>query len=469
MERARNGKQSSDDLQVILSTLQESMRAVQTAVNGQGLPQEQLDARLKDWQASIDELREELEVHQHPPAEAHRLASLYRISQAINSSLDLDTTLDAVMDALIQLTGAERGCLILRDEEGLLSTQVARNFDPSPELELSRSVIETVIESGEPIITTNAQSDPRFSEHTSVVDYQLRSIICVPLQVRNQVTGALYLDNRGREGAFSSDHVQLASRLADHAAIAIENARLYEAVHRANQAKTEFVSLVAHELRTPMTSIRGYADILAKEIAGPLTLQQSQFLNTIRSNVDRMQILVSDLQDISRIEAGRLKLETRPTYLEDALEEAVRTVQRSLERREQRLSQEVPVTLPPVEADPTRLSQVLVNLLGNAGKYSPEGREIDVRAWAEEGFVHCSVSDQGIGMSPEDQAQLFTKFFRSEDPQVQEQTGTGLGLCIVKNLVEMQGGEIEVESETGHGSTFTFTIPIAEETEKAPL
>jgi signal transduction histidine kinase len=594
---------------VILSALQASIRAVRTAVEDQSLPEEQLVARLREWQASIEELNLQLETDQPPPAETQRLATFYQISQAINSSLDLDATLDAVMDALIQLTGAERGCLILRDEEGELSTQVARNFERGSELELSRSVIETVVESGEPVVTTNAQADPRFSAQTSVVDYQLRSIICVPLRVRNRVTGALYLDNRVREGAFSeaelnlltafasqaataienarlytttdqalaarvdelttmqqidrelnasldfqrvtdmtlswamkataadagtlamlndgritvhantgnghsppgpepelaemvrrnqepiaigdqrivvpirfedrtvglidlrrhdegafsSDHVQLASRLADHAAIAIENARLYEEVHRANQAKTEFISLVAHELRTPMTSIRGYADILAKEIAGPLTVQQSQFLNTIRSNVNRMQILVSDLQDISRIEAGKLKLEIRPTYLEDAMEEAVRVVQQSLEERNQHLTQEIPVTLPPVEADPARLSQVLVNLLSNASKYSAGGREIEVQAWLEDGFVHCAVSDRGIGMAPEDEAQLFTKFFRSENPQVREETGTGLGLCIVKNLVEMQGGAIKVETEAGQGSTFTFTIPTAEE------
>mgnify|MGYP006287319201 CR=1 FL=1 len=609
MKRSGNGNQTSSELKVILSALQASIRAVQEAVKDRGMPEEQLVARLGEWQTSIEELDRQLEADPRPPAPADRLATFYQISQAINSSLDLDATLDAVMDALIQLTGAERGCLILRDEGGNLSTQVARNFDRGAELELSRSVIQQVIDRGAPVVTTNAQADPRFSAQTSVVDYQLRSIICVPLQVRNRVTGALYLDNRVREGAFaeaelnlltafanqaataienarlytttdqalaarvdelttmqqidrelnasldfqrvteltlswamkatcadagtlatlqndqvtvhanagnghsppqpepelvemvrqsqepisigqqrivvpirfenralglidlrrhdgdafSSDHVQLASRLADHAAIAIENARLYEEVHQANRAKTEFVSLVAHELRTPMTSIRGYADILAKEIAGPLTLQQSQFLNTIRSNVDRMQILVSDLQDISRIEAGKLKLEIRSTYLEDAMEEAVRVVQRSLEEREQHLSQEVPATLPPVQADPARLTQVLVNLLSNASKYSAEGQEIDVQAWVADDLVHCAVSDRGIGMSPEDEVQLFTKFFRSEDPQVREQTGTGLGLCIVKNLVEMQGGEIEVETEAGQGSTFTFTVPVAEE------
>jgi signal transduction histidine kinase len=609
-----NGEQTSNGLMVILTALQASMRTVQTAVKDHRMPEEQLVARLREWRRSVEEIDRRLERDQPPPAEAEHLATFYQISQAINSSLDLDVTLDAVMDALIQLTGAERGCLILKDEQGQLSTQVARNFDRGSEPELSRSVIQTVIENGQPVVTTNAQADPRFSGRTSVVDYRLRSIICVPLQVRNRVIGAVYLDNRIQEGAFSEaernlltafanqaataienarlytttdqalaarvdeltamqqvdrelnacldfqrvtdltlawamrataadagtlallrngqitvhatasnghppsqpeselvhtvlqskqpiaiggrrivvpirfedrtvglidlrrhegdafspDHVELASRLADHAAIAIENARLYEEVRQANQAKSEFVSLVAHELRTPMTSIRGYADILAKQIAGPLTSQQSQFLDTIRSNVERMQILVSDLQDISRIEAGRLKLEIRLTYLEDAMEEAMRVVQRSLEEKGQHLSQDLPVTLPPVEADPARLSQVLVNLLSNASKYGPENEPIAVRAWVEDDFVFCAVSDRGIGMAPEDQAQLFTKFFRSEDPRVREQTGTGLGLCIVKNLVEMQGGDITVETKVGQGSTFTFSIPAAEEVEESP-
>jgi signal transduction histidine kinase len=211
-----------------------------------------------------------------------------------------------------------------------------------------------------------------------------------------------------------------------------------------------------------MTSIRGYADMLAKGMAGPLAPDQEGFVHTITRNAERMQILVSDLQDVSRIETGQLKLEKRSTALADALESALEATQAQIEARSQQLMLEISEDLPQVQADPARLAQILTNLLSNAYKYTPEGGHIRVQAWVQDGYVHCTVSDTGIGMCPEDCAQLFTKFFRSENPAVREMPGTGLGLCIVKSLVELQGGEIDVESHLEEGTTFTFTVPVAE-------
>jgi len=584
------------------------MRAVQQVLmQPPGLPREQLVARLQEWRRMVVELAE-------APVRGAELAILYEIIGVLNSSLHLTETLGLVMDSLVRLTGAERGCLMLLDEEGNLEIQAARHFDQesvaASDLELSHTVVRGVVEGGQPVLTTNAQLDPRFSEQESVISYQLRSIICVPLHVREWVIGALYLDSRVREGVFSQadlpvltafasqaaiaienarlytmtdqalaarveelttlqridrelnasldfeqvldltlswalratgavegalsilddegmvctmvsagdssvsagpepevvrsvmrdhepivieqgrmvvpicyedrvvglldlrregggsfqpDHVQLARRLADHAVVAIENARLYEQVRRANRAKSEFVSFAAHELRVPMTSIRGYADLLEKGIAGTLTPQQVEFLRTIRSNVERMRVLVSDLQDISRIETGHLRLEMEPTALTEALENGLQSIQAQIEGRSQRLTLEVQEDLPLVCADPARLAQVLINLLSNACNYTPEGGRIHVQAWLKDGHVHCAVSDTGIGISPEDQAYLFTKFFRSENPAVREMPGTGLGLFIVKSLVELQGGGVGVESRLGEGTTLTFTVPVATE------
>ncbi|HUX77974.1 MAG TPA: ATP-binding protein [Anaerolineae bacterium] len=589
------------------AALLESMQAAQQALmRPSGPSPDQMIARLQEWQQLVMELSK-------GAARGTELATLYEIIGVLNSSLDLKETLSLVMDSLIHLTEAERGCLMLLDEEGNLEIQAAQHFDQesvdASDLELSQTVVRDTVEGGEPVLTTNAQLDPRFSAQDSVIGYMLRSIVCVPLHVRGRVIGALYLDNRARDGVFSQvdlpilmafasqaaiaienarlytitneklaarleelttmqeidrelnasldyervldltlswamrstgaekgtlsildgegtvctvscagdggatepesdvlqlamtsrepvmtngkrmlipirykertvgllclrsnrelpahpESVQFAGRLADHAAVAIENARLYGQVREANQAKSEFISCVSHELRTPMTSIRGYAEMLEKGMVGSLSSQQTEFTRTIRRNAERMQVLVSDLQDVSRIETGQLRLEMGSAAVTDALDSALQATQAQIQARSQHLKVDMPDDLPPVHADRARLAQILINLLSNAYKYTPKGGHIGVRAQVQGTYVQCAVSDTGIGMSPQDQQCLFTKFFRSEDPAVRETTGTGLGLCIVKSLVELQGGEIEVESDLGKGTTVTFTIPVSTE------
>ena len=259
--------------------------------------------------------------------------------------------------------------------------------------------------------------------------------------------------------------------MSDHAAIAISNAQLYAAVEAANIAKSDFVSFVSHELKTPMTSIRGYSDILAKGAVGPVNESQTHFLGIIRSNVDRMTVLVGDLADVSRIEAGRLRLDFKAISLDEIVEQVVESARAQLQKKELTLTQHIPDDLSPVWADRTRLIQILTNMVSNAYKYTPQGKRIAIHVeqvanqWDPDGapkVVHVAVQDNGIGISPEDQVSIFQKFFRSPDQQARESPGTGLGLNITKNLVEMQGGRIWFESEFRQGTTFHFTVPVAE-------
>ena len=276
---------------------------------------------------------------------------------------------------------------------------------------------------------------------------------------------------------FTAEEIALCQDIARQAGIAIENARLFaaaqdakEAAEEANRAKSDFVSVVSHELKNPMTSIRGYADLLLAGIAGAMSEKQADFLKRISTNVSRMQTIVSDLADISRIESGRFHLDFDAVALVGVVEEVVRSLQGQIEAKGQDLQVDIPAGLSPVWGDRSRLIQILTNLVSNAHKYTPDGGEI--RISLEQGrytfdgqgpsdIIHLIVADNGIGITPEDQEHLFQKFFRASERGAQQAPGTGLGLNITKNLVELQGGRIWFESEYGQGSTFHVIIPTA--------
>lgn len=237
----------------------------------------------------------------------------------------------------------------------------------------------------------------------------------------------------------------------------------------ANKSKTEFVSTVSHELKIPMTSIRGYSDLMIAGATGPVTDKQMEFLTTIRNNVSRMATLVSDLADITRIESGNLRLEPTMVDTKSVIDDMVKLARNQLEQKHQSLNLNVPSDLPSVWYDKNRLGQILTNLISNANKYTPENGAITVEATRTrhacddqepQDVIQVKVQDNGLGMTPEDQEKLFNKFFRSADDQVRAAPGTGLGLSITKNLIELQNGCIWFESEYRKGTSFYFTIPV---------
>jgi signal transduction histidine kinase len=334
---------------------------------------------------------------------------------------------------------------------------------------LDRGIIGRVVRTGKPELVEDVENDPDYV----LVAPETVSQLTVPIRREEQIIGVIALES-SESGRLDQEALGFVIRLADHATIAIENARLFEQVRCANEAKTEFVSFVSHELRQPMTSMRGYVDLLIKGRVGELSEDQRSFLETIQSNVDRMNALVSDLLDMSRIESNRIQLKIGKVSIEKVVEEALRTTRRQIEAKRQVLEVDVHRDLPLVRGDQGRLVQILTNLIANAHKYTPEEGLIAIRAqrWSDrqgtdrrDGFVLCSVTDTGIGITPEDQKRLFTKYFRADHPDVRSVPGTGLGLVITKSLVELQGGEIWLESEVDKGSTFSFTIPVVQKEE----
>jgi signal transduction histidine kinase len=401
-------------------------------------------------------------------ARVEELSVMQRIDRELNTSLDTSRAMRITLEWALRQTNAEAG-LVGMIVEGGLQVAASQGYDTKLDqftdglIPGERLKIDGVIASG------LTQRNTGRGAQSTVLLTGARSQILVPVRRETNTMGVVVLESH-RMDAFSEDEVAFLTRLSDHAAIAISNAQLYSAVQAANEAKSEFVSFVSHELKNPMTSIKGYTELLAAGAVGPVNEMQANFLATIKSNVERMANLVSDLADVSRIEAGRLKLDFKATRLKDVVDEVTRSMRKQIEEKNQQLVVTLPDDLPDVWADRNRVLQVILNLVSNGYKYTPKEGQITVCAeavankWDPDGapqVVHFWVRDSGIGISPEDQPKIFQKFFRSEDPKTREAPGTGLGLNITRSLVEMQGGKIWFESEFRKGTTFHFTIPTA--------
>ena len=227
--------------------------------------------------------------------------------------------------------------------------------------------------------------------------------------------------------------------------------------------KSTVTSMVTHELRSPLTCINGYLDLLlGEETADTLTEEQREYLRVVQSEAHRMLSLTNDLLDLSYLTSGALELHREPFNLNDLIKELLPAFQLRWEAKGQTFTLQLPTQAPLVLGDTDRVRQILTNLLSNAHKYTLEEGIINLSVQTVESFACIAVTDSGIGLSIEEQAQLFTQFYRAKNPLTKQVSGTGLGLTIVKSLVEMQGGEIQVLSAPDHGSTFRFTLPLAE-------
>ncbi len=238
-----------------------------------------------------------------------------------------------------------------------------------------------------------------------------------------------------------------------------ELTRVNEELAKANQLKSDFLANMSHELRTPLNSIIGFSDMLLTEDVGALSPTQRDFLETVARNGRHLLDLISELLDLSKIEAGQLRLALEAVDLRELLRDAADTVRAQTEQRRHRLEIEVPDQPLQVTADHGRVRQVLLNLLSNAIKFTPEGGRLRIVGRAENGGARIEVIDTGIGIAPADQSKLFREFVQLDASASRHYEGTGLGLALCKRLVELHGGRIGVESDLGRGSTFWFTLP----------
>ncbi len=403
----------------------------------------------------------------------NELETLERIDVELNRSLDLRRVAEITVRAAMDTAGASAGMLGLLVGEPpyvqIIEKQGYGDDDVPAGVEedrypADRGIVARVLRTRQAELVYDVRLDPNYVPSLRGALSQ----ITMPIISAGGVLGVLVLETN-REPRLRLADMPLLQRLIEHASIALANARLYAEIERANESKSEFVSFVAHELKNPLTVVKGYSETLLK--AAPSEMH-AYGLRLILDNADRMNTIVSDLNDVTKLQTNNLRLSLADVDVRHIIEETLRPFESRIREKGQTVVVDVQDGVPLLRADAGRIIQVMTNLVSNAYKYSPENTQITISARLNEMLqdargrllppqVHITVRDQGIGLSQADVKKLFTPYFRSDNPLAQAQPGTGLGLTITRGIVEGHGGVIWVESELGIGTAFHFSIPPA--------
>jgi signal transduction histidine kinase len=388
-----------------------------------------------------------------------RYERLMDISRTLTSTLNLDTLLEQIVLAAVDLTNTEAASILLMARDGSLRFEAA--IDPtgysafdSIAVPLDSSIAGWVVQNSEPLVIPDVRTEPRWSSNVDEeTEFKTRNILAVPMRTHNKTIGCLEALNKRDDEAFTDEDINTLTTLAAQAAVAIENARLFE--------QSDLIAEMVHELRTPLAAIKATTYlILRPEIVEP---RRTDMVNTIRRETDRLTRMTTEFLDLARLESGRTRLQRQMIDLPRLLADALSTVQHQATDRKVKLELVIdpPTGLPQVTGDGEKLTQVTLNLLTNAVKYNKEGGRVWLRAILQEGGkkILVQIEDTGLGMSKENLEHMFEKFYRVADTEGYTQ-GTGLGLAIAKRIVEGHGGEIGVESEVGVGTTFWYTLPV---------
>jgi signal transduction histidine kinase len=409
------------------------------------------------------------------------LSIIFEIAKTLVKQQDLETLLSELLSVVIgTLEAADAGVLLLYDPaDQRLAIRAARGYG-LPSLSQIRlapgeAVCGKSFQSGQIGVYGTPEAVAAARQDLSGANSDLfgaamrglspaQSAVCLPLSCGEAEVGALMFENRRRPAAFGPADLPFLEALADLIALFVDNARLREelqatrALEEANRLKAELVSILAHEMRTPLTSIKGYSTALLMEDADFSPETQREFLQIVDEECDTLQELIHDLLESSIIDAGLLRLEPQPVRLSHLAKRATDDIGHRTGKH--RFLVDFAEPFPIVDADPNRIEQVLRNLLDNAVKYSPQGGLVVVRGEVRGEETIISVADQGVGIAPEHLNRLFEKFFRVTSALGRHVVGSGLGLPIARTIVETHGGRIWAESQLGQGSTFYFTLPL---------
>jgi len=434
-----------------------------------GIANRRLKAINRRLVEELSQKNEILQHHEHELREKVRLATwqmtkLYEVGKEVSLNLELAPRLQLICAKAAELVGAPVGVVYLRNiETERLQVSAAYGAELAPRVDdperLEEAERSLGLQSSDPRPVRRALSGPPLAL-PGLVEVRASTLMALPLTTEAKAIGVLVLANKP-EGFSAADEAFLAL-YASQAAIAVVNSQLYEHMKSLDRLKSEFVAVVSHEIRTPLTSVKGAIELLSDDRYFHNSEQQAKLLTIGHANAERLLVLINDILDFSKLESESMPMNIERQRLEPVVQQAAHHMRTMLEERHLQLELQLAPDLPDLMLDSIRLAQVLTNLLSNAAKFSPPQGRIEIMAEPQDGVVKIGVRDHGEGIASADLPKLFRKFSQVDSSATRKAGGTGLGLVICKGIVEKHGGKIWVESTPGLGSTFYFTLPVAD-------
>ena len=426
-------------------------------------------------------LFDDVQVRTHDLARSvEELRALGEVTQAVNSTLDLQNVLATIVAKAAQLSGTEAGAIYVFDErekEFRLSATYGMSEELIAAVRDMHAVISELVGLAIELHEATQVADLREAPPTPVNDTILRAgyraRLIVPMMRSGVVVGALVV-RRKAPGKFSRSTVDLLQTFAAQSVLAIQNARLFSEIEEkgrqlaiASQHKSQFLANMSHELRTPMNAILGYTELILNGMYGEIPARMQGVHERIQSNGHHLLRLINDVLDLSKIEAGQLTLSLGDYSISDVVTTVLVAVEALAAEKKLALKSQLPTDLPRARGDERRIVQVLLNLVGNAIKFTDSG-EVAVLASAADGSFTIAVRDTGPGIPAADHSKIFEEFQQADTLNTRRKGGTGLGLSIAKRIIQMHGGAIHVESSPGRGSTFSVVLPLIVDEQVTP-
>jgi signal transduction histidine kinase len=336
-------------------------------------------------------------------------------------------------------------------------------------IRIESRIVQWLNQTGRILVKEEAKLNPELAAYFETAESELdaiRATLIVPLKIEGKLTGILLVGEKLSGDIFDDQELEVLAVLANQVAISLETARLYEELSESNaqlmeasRLKSQFLASMSHELRTPLNSIIGFSKVLLNRFDGELTERQETYIRSVHNSGAHLLQLINGILDFSRIEAGKLEMMSEELDLHELIDECIESSTPLARGKQMKIEKNIPLELPPLTGDRTKIKQILLNLLSNAIKFTGQGRVL-VSIVPEPDAIRVSVADTGIGIREDDLARLFEPFQQLDNPVVRSAGGTGLGLAISKKFVELHGGRIWAESRENQGSTFHFTLPL---------